>query len=661
MTAFRYLAGLTLVGAATAGAQGRFDLDAAGKIAQLADPQPSPDGRSVVIVVRRANYETNKYDGELRLIEVASGEGRNLVPSRKAAWSPRWSPTGDRLAFLAPGDSGAAAPQIWVLPMGAAGEAVRLTSVKRGVRQFAWKPDGTALAFVTDDEPATVEGPERHNKSFVVERNDYLAIAAPLPRHLWLIDSGGGEPKRLTSGPGSLVTLNEVPVAWTPDGSSIVIFRQAGPGSGHWFEATLATVEVASGRIRDLVPSFATAPVVSPDGRWVAYSAPRGKVPEFTSHGISVVPTAGGATRLVSGPDLTFWDPAWLDRSTLLLCGIDGTLPRLWAQPLEGRPRQLELGGLQPSCGDVVATAGGAIAMIAVTKDRPAELYWLDREGAAPRRLTDYNGWVSTLGIATADSVVWTTDQFLADGVLTSPAGVGPTEKRPLVLFIHGGPMGSSTTGFNVLPQLLATRGFRVFEPNYRGSTGRGNGYQSAVVGDAGAGPGRDVMAGVETLIKRGIVDTTRMGVSGWSYGGYMTTWLSAHYPRWKAAMAGAAVTDYADGYYLADYGPAFGAAWGGSPFKPPYDRIVREQSPITYAGRIKAPMLILATTGDARVPVVQSYKLYRALLDFGVPVKFVAYPVPGHFPSDPIHVRDVMRRWVGWFAEQLAGEPPIP
>jgi dipeptidyl aminopeptidase/acylaminoacyl peptidase len=224
------------------------------------------------------------------------------------------------------------------------------------------------------------------------------------------------------------------------------------------------------------------------------------------------------------------------------------------------------------------------------------------------------------------------------------------------VLYIHGGPMGQSTTEFETVPQLLAAEGFLVFQPNYRGSTGLGNAYQSAVIGDAGDGPGRDVMAGVATLIERGIVDTTRMGVSGWSYGGYMTTWLMSHYPVWVTGMAGAAVTDYADGYYLADYGPSFGAAWGGSPFKAPYDRIVREQSPITYAGRITAPMLILATTGDPRVPVVQSYKLYSALKDFGVPVTFVAYPVPGHFPGDPVHIRDVMRRWAGWFADKLGG-----
>ncbi|MGE0556419.1 MAG: prolyl oligopeptidase family serine peptidase, partial [Gemmatimonadales bacterium] len=552
-----------------------------------------------------------------------------------------------------PDDSGKA--QIWILPLALGGEAVMVTTAKRGVRQLAWRPDGGALAFVSEDEPPAREGTERHNKSFVVERNDYLASAAPLSRHIWTVPSDGGDATRLTSGAWSLASIFELPVQWSPDGATIYFVKQAGPGTGHWYTAVLGAVTVATGAVRDVGP-FGMDPTPSADGRWVAYSGPRGKVPEFTTHGIYVLPAAGGAPELQSDIDVTFWEPRWLDQTTLLLCGDQGTRTRLWVKPLGGRSTPIETGALHPSCSSLDVGASGAIAMVANDGAAPAELYWLDRPGATPRRLTDLNRWIGEYAIGRSEGVSWKTDRFTADGVLTFPPDAAPGAKLPLVLNIHGGPMGQSITDFQPLSQLLAAEGFLVFQPNYRGSTGLGNAYQSAVIGDAGDGPGRDVMAGVRTLIQRGIVDTTRMGVSGWSYGGYMTTWLMSHYPVWVTGMAGAAVTDYADGYYLADYGPSFGAAWGGSPFKPPYDRIVREQSPITYAGRIKAPMLILATTGDARVPVVQSYKLYSALKDFGVPVTFVAYPVPGHFPSDPVHIRDVMRRWSGWFAEKLGG-----
>jgi dipeptidyl aminopeptidase/acylaminoacyl peptidase len=644
---------LALLPNATLVAQGRpFDLDATGRIVSIGDPRPSPDGRTVVIVLSRPDYEQDRFTSELVAIDVATGQARNLAPARKSVGSARWSPGGDRLAFLAPGDSGSS--QIWILPISAGGEAVKLTEVKGGVRQFAWKPDGSAFAFVAEDTLPARVGTERHNRSFEVEWNDYLTTTEPRARHLWLVPATGGAPTRLTGGSWSLTTLNDIDIAWMPDGSRIVFTRQTGPGTGHWYGNTLAAVAVPSGEVKELVSSFGSEPLASPDGQWIAYSAPRGKVPEFSSHGIFVLPRDGGTGKLVSDVDVALWSPLWFDRTTLLLCGTDGTRARLWRKPLDGPSTPVELGLLQPSCGAVAPTVAGGLALVAARDGGLSDLYWVDRLGGTPKQLTHYNDWVNEYTIARSEGFKWQSDNFTADGVLTYPPGFEASRRYPLVLSIHGGPMGVSTTSFDPLAQLLAAKGWLVFQPNYRGSSGQGNAYQSAVIGDAGDGPGRDVMSGLEVIVKRGIVDTARMGVSGWSYGGYMTTWLLGHYPRWKAGLAGAAVTDYADGYYLSDYGPSFGGAWGGSPFKAPYDQIVKAQSPITYASKIKAPVLILATTGDPRVPIVQSYKLYHLLIDYGVPVRFVAYPVHGHFPSDPVHIRDIWRRWVEWFTRQL-------
>jgi dipeptidyl aminopeptidase/acylaminoacyl peptidase len=168
-------------------------------------------------------------------------------------------------------------------------------------------------------------------------------------------------------------------------------------------------------------------------------------------------------------------------------------------------------------------------------------------------------------------------------------------------------------------------------------------------------------MSGVELLKKKGLVDETRMAVSGWSYGGYMTTWLIGNYPEvWRAAVAGAAVTDNLDQYNLGDANVARGASFGGSPWTDPKRRQAYiAQSPITYIPRAKAPTLILATTGDYRVPITQSYQLYHALRDNGVTTRFIAYPVHGHSPSDPVHQRDVDRRWVEWLKQYLEGGAP--
>jgi dipeptidyl aminopeptidase/acylaminoacyl peptidase len=227
------------------------------------------------------------------------------------------------------------------------------------------------------------------------------------------------------------------------------------------------------------------------------------------------------------------------------------------------------------------------------------------------------------------------------------------------VLLIHGGPNAASTQSFSPMAQIFAARGWIVFQPNYRGSDNRGNAYQRAIVGDAGEGPARDIVAGVEALKARGFVDERKIGVSGWSYGGFMTSWLIGHYDAWKAAVSGASVTDFVDQYDLADFNVQQRYSFGGkSPYVGPLCKEYREQSPITWIHKAKAPTLVLSTTGDARVPVVQSYRLYHALKDNGVETKFVAFPVAGHFPGDPVRARSVYRHWIDWFARHLGPSP---
>jgi dipeptidyl aminopeptidase/acylaminoacyl peptidase len=226
------------------------------------------------------------------------------------------------------------------------------------------------------------------------------------------------------------------------------------------------------------------------------------------------------------------------------------------------------------------------------------------------------------------------------------------------VLIIHGGPRAASMLTFSAPAQLMAAKGWLVFQPNYRGSDNLGRAFQSAISNDAGAGPGRDVMAGIETIKQRGIVDDSKMAVSGWSYGGYMTTWMLGNYPEvWKAGVAGAAVTDRLDQQNFSD--GAGGRGGNNSPWvNPQVMERERAQSPISYAHKIKAPTLILANTGDYRVPITQSYKLFHALRAAGTTSRFVAYPINAHNASDPVRQRDVQERWIGWI-ERYLNEPP--
>jgi dipeptidyl aminopeptidase/acylaminoacyl peptidase len=401
-------------------------------------------------------------------------------------------------------------------------------------------------------------------------------------------------------------------------------------------------------------------PLFSPDGSRIAYWFPRDGQTKNVNE-IYWVPAAGGegtnATRTIDrNIQRAIWAP---DGKSLLVGANDGTTVGLWMQPLDGAAaRRISLGKICPNSAfwvDVAMGPNGEIAFAGSEPSHPAELYYLPSSTGSPKRLTSFNEEVASLELGRTETIEWQgPDNWKMDGVVTYPPDFAPGRKYPLVLYVHGGPRSASKDVFSARAQLLAANGWVIFEPNYRGSDNLGNAFQSAIWGDAGDGPGRDVMSGVELLKKRGFIDETRMAVTGWSYGGYMTTWLLGHYPVWKVAIAGAAVTNWLDQYNLGDSNVRRGAAFGGSPYVGDHMAAYMEQSPITYANKIKAPTLILSDTGDYRVPITQSFELYHALKDNGVPAKFYAYPVGGHSPSDPVRQRDVDRRWIGWLKEYL-------
>jgi dipeptidyl aminopeptidase/acylaminoacyl peptidase len=340
------------------------------------------------------------------------------------------------------------------------------------------------------------------------------------------------------------------------------------------------------------------------------------------------------------------WAP---DSKALYVTTPKGTNTAIWLQPLDGPARRLDTGRL--GFANLNVSRSGRLALVGNEPDRPNELYYKETPDSPLQRLTDFNGHIAALELGRQEPLQWKSEGFDVDGIVTYPPGYQAGKAYPLVLVIHGGPRGASMSSFVSQVQWLASHGWVIFEPNYRGSSNGGNAFQAAIWNDAGAGPGRDVMAGVDLLIKKGIADSAKMAVSGWSYGGYMTTWLLGNYPdRWRAGVAGASVTDHVDQYAFSDIHSAVATYYGGSPFTDPKRlQAYRDQAPITYAMKIKAPTLVLSDTGDQRVPVTESFMLYHVLRDNGVETKFIAYPVSGHFPSDPIHQRDIDRRWAEW------------
>ncbi len=642
-------------------------LDDMKTLSGLSEPTLSPDGSLIAFILSQPDYKADRSTRTLMLYDLRDSSTRPLTSARRGIASPAWSPDGRRLAFLSiTGEGDKAAEQIFVLDM-RGGDAAQLTHAANGVEQFTWRPDGGAIAYVTPDDPANKKDIAHHLDAFVVGDQAYQEKAAPAPNHMWIINAGGSGDKRLTQGTWSLPTATPPgspasPLSWSPDGKSILFTRMPNAYDSDGYLATVDVLDVQSGAIRTLTShgKYEGYGSFSPDGTKIAYWYPFQGDPS-AQNDVLVTSPAGGNGNDVTADDLdtnvlrAIWMP---DSKSLMVAGHKGTDAALWMKPLDGAAQRLALGPVQPVQPfwlDASVSNTGAIAFTGSEANHPNELYYMSSATATPRRLTSYNDAVAKLDLGKVQPVTWSFEGFSENGTLTYPPGYDASKAYPLVLVVHGGPNSASILSFSTLNQLLAARGFLVFNPNYRGSDNQGEKYWHAIFNDAGAGPGRDVMAGIAAVEQTAHVDPTRIGVSGWSYGGFMTSWLESHYDIWKAAVAGAAVNNWVDEYALSDNNITVGISQlAGSPYVGSNMEAYRAQSPITYAWNITAPTLILSDTGDMRVPITQSYEMFRALKDHGVTTRFFAFPVSGHSPGDPVRAMDVNRRWVDWLVQYL-------
>ncbi len=645
---------LAFAGLSQTSAEKSFQLKDLRKLVRISSPRISPNGKQVVFIATRPDWKNDKSKQEIDLVEVANGALRKLTFQRKGLSMLRWSPDGKKLAFLSK-DPSTKKEQLFVMPM-RGGDAVRVTDSKTGVDSYAWSPDGNQFAYIAQDTLPNPKAIKHHEDAFRVTDNNYMVRKAVQPWHLWVVGSEGGPARRLTKGSFSLGTDQgsmSAP-AWTADGKSIVFCRFPDVWEGNAWHSVLASVNVKTGKITHLVSDEgSTTPRFNSRGNLLAFMRPRNG---DQNNGFAVYLRENGKiTDVTAAMARNINGFVWLpDGKSLLLMAEKGTREVMWKISTDGKTHLLEMGNVLPGS-RVSVSQNGVVAFTASTPKHPAELYVMKKAGEKPVRLTNLNAFVDSLTVARNETVTWKNAGFQEDGVLTYPLHYVEGKKYPLVLVIHGGPEGASTVRFSPLVQLLAAKDFFVFQPNYRGSINLGDAYQHAIYRNTGKGPGEDVMAGLKKVEQKGFIDKSRIGVTGWSYGGYMTSWLIGNYPDvWKAAMSGAALNDWVMDYTIAYYQKGDLYFFGGSPWVKKYWKIWRQQSPIAYAPKVKTPTLIMGDAGDPNVPIVNSYQMFHALRDNGVTVEFYVYPVDTHFPHDIVRTTDVYRRWINWMVKYL-------
>jgi dipeptidyl aminopeptidase/acylaminoacyl peptidase len=625
----------------------------------LGSPVVSPDGKTAVVEVRRTIWNDDRRSTELVAIDLASGAQRVLTYDRKGLSDPAFSPDGTRLAFIADSGSGEdAKSQVFVMPL-EGGDARPVTDAKSGVDQFVWRPDGKAIAYVSDDATPDRKGPDRFRDSFVFTTEPITAREPAMPAHLYVVSASGGRADQLTFGKESVATGEaESTVSWSPDGRTIAFTIAPDAILNDQSYSHVALLDVATKHLRALTAhtAFESTPLFSPDGKHIAYLYSNGDN-QVNLTQLYVTTPQGGAGTPVSAPmDRDVADFAWTpDSSALLFIAPDRSMVAVVRAPLSGPLQRVDLGDLNISSSLLQAvTREGMFAFTATATKQPQELFVRSASGQV-RRLTNFNAALAQLQLGSSERITYPTATGVqGDGVLFTPPDFSPSRKYPMVVYIHGGPTSSSTRNFDFYSQVMAARGWLVLRPNYRGSDDLGLKYQRAVLYDPEEGPGKDIMSAVDAVRARGIVDDSRIAVSGWSYGGIMTAWMISKYHIWKAAVSGASVNDWRTDYGVADDSLADVDLFHGSPYVGDNWKEWRSASAITYAADVTTPVLILSDVGDNRDPFATSSMYWRALRDNHKDATLRVWPVNGHFPRDPVRTADVYHYWIDYIARHF-------
>jgi len=662
------------------------------KLASVGEPRPAPDGRRIAFVVTTVVEDKDRRHSEIWMAPAdgSSPAFRYTSPATEAS-GPVWSPDGSLLAFTskregfdddvwflrtwAPGGEAFQVRGVHALPS-FSGDGKWLLYSWRGAepdstKKDSWRSRVSPSAITRGPDPKRFDGRVYTSLPFV---EDERGLVPPRetrrPSHLYLVPSGGGEPKQLTSG-----ELSQRAPDWSPDGRAIVFVQDSTDTSEvrNQVRPQLYVLNVADGAVRRLATPYLenSAPAWSPDGTAIAFSCSKGRGEE---NDVCVMPAAGGGggagpvRNLTSGWDLDPSGPAWSpDSKTVYFTAETRGNIHVFAAPATGGPvRQITTGERQLT-GPAITRDGKWLTYAASDATHPAELFVapVGRAAAGPdRRLTSFNdSLLAQLVTIPADTFWFTSVGGLSvETFVMRPHGYRPGKSYPLILYIHGGPHWNYGNVFFPEMQLLAGQGYWVLLVNPRGSTGYGHDFTFATRGRWGMEDYQDLMKAVDVAIARGGVDTTRLGVAGGSYGGFMTNWVVGHTHRFAAAESDRSIYDWYSWYGSSDAQGLTDYEFSGPPWDA--DSLYRVLSPMTYATRIRTPLLIVHSEDDRRTPITDGEQLFVMLRKRGVPAEFVRYPRSYHGLSrsgPPWLLVDRLERIRTWFAHWLGGGETPP
>jgi dipeptidyl aminopeptidase/acylaminoacyl peptidase len=633
------------------------------------DPQLSPDGKAVAYELTVVDQKKNRRESSIWLV-VADGSTapRRLSAEGFNSSAPRWGPDGKTLAMLSRRNSDSSASetpkaQIYLLPMTAGGEGIALTKLKNGVETYQWSPDGSRIVVVSASgpldgiAPADRKSDVRHYKHIQYKYND-TGWYDDKRRHLWIVNVASGEARQITDGQD----WNDANPQWSPDSTRIAFVSDR---TGRLFDESHNTdvwvIPAAGGALTKISDhEFEDeSPRWSPDGKQILFT---GKTAYHQFFKLYVADSSGHSPSQLVLKDLDIlptelhWPAAG---AFLFVAGAKGE-SHVFRGDLSAQTFSTVTSGQRGVHGLDVNASAGKIVYLANDFQHLDDLYVANQDGTGERKLTHLNSalWAQ-LELQPVERLSYkSADGWAVEGFFVKPLGWQPGEKYPMVLVIHGGPRGMFGVDWYHEFQVYAAKGWAVFFCNPRGSTGYGEEFERGEINNWGVMDYQDVMAGVDAALKQyPWVDASNLGVTGGSYGGYMTNWIVSHTNRFKAAVTLRSVSNF-----ISDDGTRDGAYGHEEYFKgmlfDAFDQYW-EASPLKYARNVHTPTLILHSDMDFRVPIEQGEQWFRALQHYGVPSELVLFPRENHNltrTGEPKHLVESLNWQLYWFDRYLNG-----